>query len=184
MIIRGFVLIMPKVSDKQIQIDETKVIDQLRENSNKSINEIAEKLGFSRQKVWRIVKKLEKENTIWGYGAVIDEEKLGLEYYILLLKKNVTPVKSETIKNITDREIEGYIKKLGCDMISSLYTHGYYDWIIVFTAPNTIQAKKVSELFLNRYHEFLNEVKMLETIFPAKIKGKVNPNIKDLKELF
>lgn len=175
---------MPKVSEEQIQIDEKKVIAELRENSNKSINEIAEKLGFSRQKVWRIVRRLEKENIIWGYGAVIDEEKLGFEYYILLLKKNVQPVKAEAIKNITSREIEDYIRKMDCYMISSLYTNGFYDWIVIFTAPDTIQAKKVSELFINRYHEFLTEVKLLETIFPAKIKGKVNPDIKKLRDLF
>ena len=175
---------MPKVSEKQIQIDEQKVIDQLREDSNKSINEIAERLGFSRQKVWRIVKKLEKENIIWGYGAVIDEEKLGLNYYILLMKKNVEPVKSEAIENITSREIEDYIKKMGCEMISSLYTHGFYDWVILFTSPNKIQAKRVSELFIDRYHDFLTDIKFLEAIFPAKIKGKVNTNIEKLKDLF
>jgi DNA-binding Lrp family transcriptional regulator len=175
---------MPKISEKQIEIDETKVIEQLRENSNKSINEIAEKLGFSRQKVWRIVKRLEKENIIWGYGAVIDEGKLGLNYYILLLKKNVKPVESFAIKNITGREIEAHIRKMGCDMVTSLYTHGFYDWIILFTAPNTIVAKKVSELFLDRYHEFLSDIKLLETIFPVKVKGKVNPNVQKLKDLF
>jgi len=51
---------MSKSSEEQIQIDERKIIDELRANSNKSINEIAEKLGFSRQKAWRIVKNLEK----------------------------------------------------------------------------------------------------------------------------
>ncbi len=175
---------MPKSSEKQIKIDENKVIDQLRKNSNKSVNEIADKLGFSRQKVWRIIKKLEKNKVIWGYGAVIDEEKLGLGYYILLMKKNIEPVKTEAVENITSREIEDYVKKMGCNMISSFYTHGYYDWVILFTAPNTIQAKKVSELFISRYHDFLTEVKILETIFPAKIKGKVNPNIERLKDLF
>jgi len=175
---------MPKASEKQIEIDERKVIDQLRNNSNKSINEIAESLGFSRQKVWRIVKKLEKDNIIWGYGAVIDEEKLDLRYFILLLKKNAVPMKSGAIQNITSREIEKEIKEMGCDMVSSFYTHGFYDWVILFTAPNTIQAKKVSEIFLSRYYEFLTEIKILETIFPVKIKGKVNPNIKKLNDLF
>jgi len=175
---------MPKISKKDIKNDEKKVIDQLRENSNKSINEISENLGFSRQKVWRIIKNLEKDNIIWGYGAVIDEEKIGLKYYILLLKKNLKPISSEAIENITSREIEVQINKIDCKMISSLYTHGYYDWVIFFTAPNNIQAKKVSELFINRYHEFLDGVELLETIFPAKIKGKVNPNIKKLKEIF
>jgi len=175
---------MSKSSEEQIQIDEKKIIGELRANSNKSINEIAEKLGFSRQKVWRIVKKLEKNKIIWGYGAIIDEDKLGLSYYILLLKKNINPITKDVIKNITSREVEDQIKKMDCNMIASFYTHGEYDWVIIFTSPNTIQAKKVSELFIEKYHKFLAELKMLETIFPAEIHGKVNPNINDLKNLF
>ena len=145
-------MVMPKVSEEQIHVDEKKIIDQLRENSNRSINEIA--------------------------------DKLGLGYYVLLLKKNVKPMKMEALENITSREIEQYIKKMGCEMISSLYTNGFYDWVIVFTAPDTVQAKRVNELFINRYHEFLTDVKLLETIFPAKVKGKVNPNVKKLTDFF
>ncbi len=175
---------MPKRSKKQIEIDENKIIAELKKNANKSINEIAKKLGFSRQKVWRVIKRLEKNNTIWGYKPIIDEEKKGMKYYILLLKKTIEPVKPEIIENIVSREIENHIKKIDCEMVHSLYTHGYYDWVIIFTAPNTMQAKKVNELFRERYHKYLTEAQLLETIFPAQIQGLVNPQINKLKDLF
>ena len=41
---------MPKSSNKQIEEDEKKVIKLLLEDSRQSPNEIAKKLGFSRQK--------------------------------------------------------------------------------------------------------------------------------------
>ena len=68
---------MPKNSNEQIEKDEKKILKELRKNANKSINDIAKSLGFSRQKVWRIIKSLEKNNTIWGYSAILDEQKLG-----------------------------------------------------------------------------------------------------------
>lgn len=175
---------MPKNSKKQIDIDEKKVIEELKKNSNKSINEIAKKCGFSRQKVWRIIKRLEKNNTIWGYSAVIDEEKNDLNTYVLLLKRSPVPVKPSIIENITSREIDDHIKDIGCEMITSMFIHGPYDWLIIFTAPDINQAKKVSELFRERYKQVLTEVTLIEGIFPVKIQGIVNPEIDKLKDFF
>jgi DNA-binding Lrp family transcriptional regulator len=67
---------MAKSSVKQIELDEKRILDELAKNANKSINDIAEKCGFSRQKVWRVIHNLEKNHTIWGYVAVVDQEKL------------------------------------------------------------------------------------------------------------
>ena len=68
---------MAKVSAKQIDIDERKVIAALQSNAKESIDVIAKQCGFSRQKVWRIIKRLEKNRTIWGYHAVVDSERYG-----------------------------------------------------------------------------------------------------------
>ena len=56
---------MPKSSKKQIDADEKKVKRELKKNSKESIDKIAKKCEFSRQKVWRIIKRLEKNKTIW-----------------------------------------------------------------------------------------------------------------------
>lgn len=173
---------MPKNSKKQISMDEDRIINELKKNANKSINKIAEDCNFSRQKVWRIIKKLEKNKTIWSYGAIVDEEKQGLNYYILLLKRGSKPISKEAVDNITSREIDKKIKEINCEMLTSLYLHGCYDWLIIFTAPNTAQAKKVSELFRDRYQNLLDEVCLLESIFPVKIQGIVNPDVKKLEK--
>ena len=81
---------MPKSSKAKVEADEMKVLMELRKNSRQSLNELAEKCGFSRQKVWRIVNDLEKNQTIWGYSAVIDEEKLGQKQFFILIKKLAT----------------------------------------------------------------------------------------------
>jgi len=69
---------MPKSSKKQIDDDEKVVVQKLQKNSKESIDKIAKKCGFSRQKVWRIIKRLEKNKTIWGYHAIVDNKKITL----------------------------------------------------------------------------------------------------------
>ena len=104
---------MAKNSAKQIQQDEKRIIDELSKNANKSINDIAKTCGFSRQKVWRTVNNLEKNNTIWGYSTIVDEEKLDKKSYIMLVKRTNKPV-SEVIKNkIIKREFVNLVKKIG-----------------------------------------------------------------------
>lgn len=67
---------MPRKSRAQIRDDEKKVLKALQKNSKEGIDAIAKLCGFSRQKVWRIIKQLEKNEFIWGYTAITDDRKL------------------------------------------------------------------------------------------------------------
>ena len=80
---------MGKSSKEQQAKDERKVLAELQKNSNESIDTIAKHCGFSRQKVWRIIKHLEDNKIIWGYTAVVDEEGTGLKHFVLLVKRNI-----------------------------------------------------------------------------------------------
>ncbi|MGF3553771.1 MAG: Lrp/AsnC family transcriptional regulator, partial [Thermoplasmatota archaeon] len=122
-------------------LDETKIIDQLLTNANKSINEIAKSCGFSRQKVWRIIKKLEKNNTIWGYTAVIDEEKQNKKIYILLIKRSSKPLDKDLVEIIIRKDFSKKVAKLGIKIMNSMYTNGAYDWVIYFYANDIKNAK-------------------------------------------
>ena len=86
---------MAKSSVKQIEQDEKKILEELSKNANKSINDIAKSCGFSRQKVWRVINNLEKNHTIWGYVAVVDEEKLDKKSYIILMKRTNKPISQD-----------------------------------------------------------------------------------------
>ena len=92
---------MPKSSRKQINEDDKKFLKMLQKNSGDSLENIAKKCGFSRQKLWRIKKRLEKNNTIWGYPAVTDYNNLDLEHYTVLFKRNTIPLSKEVIEDVT-----------------------------------------------------------------------------------
>jgi DNA-binding Lrp family transcriptional regulator len=110
---------MAKNSVRQIEQDEKKILDELTKNANKSINDIAQSCGFSRQKVWRVIRNMEKNHTIWGYVAVLDEEKLDKKSYIMIMKRTNKPVSQELLDHIIKRERANEVRKMGVEMTSS-----------------------------------------------------------------
>ena len=173
---------MAKSSKEDIIKDEQKILEKLKTNANKSINEIAKECGFSRQKVWRIIKQLEKNRIIWGYTAIINEEKQGNDTYIILIKRTTQPLDEDLAEKIISRKIEDQMDKLQCKMVSSIYTHGLYDWVLIITAKEIKQAKQVCELLRMRYQKYLSEVILIKSLFPLKIQGITNPDGVKLKD--
>ena len=174
---------MPKSSKKQISEDEKKIIAELQNNSGDSIENIAKNCGFSRQKVWRIKKRLEKNKTIWGYSAIVDDEKLDVKRYMMLVKLKHLPIDNEVEKNM----IEGIIDKLGAEIgISvkdSFWINGNYDYMVCFSADNLKKAKKFQEIFIRTYNSNIAELQLIENIVTIKKDGFMNPKIIETKKL-
>jgi DNA-binding Lrp family transcriptional regulator len=175
---------MAKNSAKQIREDEKKIIDELQKNANNSINEIASKCKFSRQKVWRIIKNLEKNNTIWGYTAVIDEIKQEMKKYFVLIKRTNLPVTVEIIDKIISRELKKKSKDLDVKLITSSLTNGAYDYFICFNAPDIKNAKRFVENLNKLFEGMISEIHLIEELFCVQKCGIENPNVERIKEYF
>ena len=174
---------MPKSSKEQIDADEKKVVRELQKNSKESIGMIAKNCGFSRQKVWRVIKRLEKNKTIWGYPAVVDDEKFDVTRYIMLIKRSSQPL-GDAINKITNLIAEKRGREIGIDVLSVGYIHGRYDVAIVFTAKDIKHAKKFSEILVAEGANLISEVELMEYIFLLREGGITNPEIKKFKEFF
>lgn len=175
---------MAKNSAKQIVEDEKEILKELTRNANKSINEIANDCGFSRQKVWRVIKNLEKNKTIWGYTTVINEEKQGMKGYILLIKRSNKPIDKELINKIARRDVLKKTPKIGVELINSAYTNGAYDWIICFTARDIKSAKLFAEYIKQIIEGYVSEVQLLEEMFVLQRNGIQNPEGQKIKDFF
>jgi DNA-binding Lrp family transcriptional regulator len=175
---------MPKNSKKKITRDRNEFIKQLQKNSNLNINEIAYSCGFSRQKVWRIRNNLENDNTIWGYRAVINDEKLGKKNFVLLIKKTINPLNKKYDEKIQEGNLKTIANQLKITIDSSYYVNGIYDWIIVFSADNIVKAKLFCEYLLKDYQDYISEFQLLEGLFCLQKHGIYNPNKEILKELY
>ena len=173
---------MAKKSKESIEKDENKILHELLMDSSQNIDTIGKKLGFSRQKVWRDIKRLKADAVIWGYTAVVNEEKLGMKNYFALIKRSMHPLSEELTSKIIERNIEDTAKKIGVTIENSCYTHGNYDWIIGFTAENIKQAKKFCEIIKKTYLMYIADIQLLEGLFWIRKHGLLNPKKEKLKE--
>lgn len=176
---------MAKSSKEVVEKDMQNVIYELEKNSNRSVNEIANKLGFSRQKTWRIIKDLENDNTIWGYTAIVDDNKIGRKRFFILLKKANIPVKEKKLDIVINGEFRQIATKLGVQLESTYFLHGSYDGFLCVTAENITQVKifidKISQKLDGNY---ISDANVLEVLFPIERNGFGNPNVKAFKEFF
>jgi len=175
---------MPKNSKEQITDDEKKIIHELQKNPKENTDTIAKKCGFSRQKVWRAIKRLEKNKAIWGYHAVVDDNKIGLQQYFVLIKRTTKAFSKEHIDSIIKREVESEIAKMGIIIENVSYVHGAFDGIHIIRASNVIQVKKYCEILNELSKGYISDMIILEELFPIEKNGIVNPNIEELKDIF
>lgn len=173
---------MSKSSKDKIHEDTKMILEELQNNANKSINEIANQLGFSRQKVWRVIKNLEKNNTIWGYKAIVDEEKTGLQQYIILIKRTLKPLDKKLSDLIISKKLEKLVPKKNVRIKYSYYTHGSYDWIICIKTDNITNAKLFCEILIKTYHGYIKSFDLIQILFQLRENGILNPEAKKLHE--
>ena len=147
---------MPKSSRKQIAKDEQKVLDFLESNAKQSIDSIAKSCGFSRQKVWRIIKQLEEEKTIWGYSAIVDYNKRHVNHYMALIKRSTTPV----TKKLTDSTMYTFWKS----DLGHTYTQVYISTQIISRQAYLIEHH-FSQCLLSNYQTRLGDEEIMCTRF-------------------
>jgi len=127
---------------------------------------------------------MEKNHTIWGYVAVLDEEKLGKKTYMMLLKRTNKPISKEALNHIISREIGDRARKMGVEFIDSRLLNGRYDWVIYFNANDLRTAKAIVELYNELYDGFISEIHLNEVMFSVVSCGIKNPDIKKLEDFF
>ncbi|MBN1281177.1 MAG: Lrp/AsnC family transcriptional regulator [Candidatus Thermoplasmatota archaeon] len=173
---------MPKRSKTQIKEDEKKILAVLQKNANESIDTIARLCKFSRQKVWRSIKRLEADHLIWGYTAITDDAKLDRKHYVALIKKTTKPLDNAMITAASSPLLQDRAAPEGIIIESSMYLHGDYDWMILFTAPDIRYAKRFMELLKTTYEGFIDTITLQETLFWVRKHCILNPEAKSLKD--
>jgi DNA-binding Lrp family transcriptional regulator len=172
---------MAKISYNKIKNDEKKLIYEFQTNARDNLEALAKRCGFSRQKALRIIKKLEKEKKIWGYSAIIDNEKFNLKRYIILIRRSTEPI-DDAISKIIELTLQRKGKKIDVFIEYSSYIFGRYDWMLIITAKDIASVKKFSNILEKEYVNVISEVHILEELFPVTRNGISNPNMEKLKD--
>ena len=172
---------MAKISYNKIKNDEKKLIYEFQNNARDNLEALAKRCGFSRQKVIRIIKKLEKEKKIWGYSALIDNEKFNLKRYLILIRRSTEPI-DDAISKIIELTLQKKGKQIDVFIECSSYIFGRYDWMLIVTAKDITNVKKFSNILEKEYGHVISEVHILEELFSVTRNGISNPNIEKLRD--
>ncbi|MDD3494019.1 MAG: Lrp/AsnC family transcriptional regulator [Candidatus Thermoplasmatota archaeon] len=157
------------------------VLDQLLIDARQSMQKIARKCATYRQKIWREMTKMEQDHTIWGYTAVVDEEKLGWKLFMVLLKTR--PLSRELVEAQIKRVREDVPGQLAVRLLDIYYLNGSYDWVVIFAARKWNTAKKYYDNLRKVYEQHLTEKpEMADIMFSTLRWGKVNPEIERLHD--
>ena len=156
-----------------------KVLDVLEQHAKESISELGNRCGFSPQKVARIIKNLEKKKIIWGYSAIADGTLRNLKHFIVMVKRNTVPFDESIKKEIAIEKIDGILSS-EAKLESMFFTHGSYDLVMTFYAPNLMAAKEFSQKIYDRVGKYFGEHILLETLLPIRKNGLKNPQTEEI----
>ena len=166
---------MAKTSLEKQKKDEKRVISELIRNGNARIDEIAKKLGFSRQKVWRFKKRLEKTKAIWGYTAVVDPEKTETEKHFVFIKWNVQQMDKDTLNILSKGNIDS-----GFSIESSYFLHGMFDWLFIVSVKDIVELKKFCSGLHTTFPGHISEIQTIEVLVPVRVHNVDNPGSKKI----
>ena len=167
-------------SNKEISSNEEKIIDMMKGNARQTSIELSKKVGMSRQTLQKTIRRLEEDHIIWGYVPVVNLHKIGKKLFITLIK--TTPkIAKDKILEILPIERNGMLKQEGITLIYTGFTHGYFDWVVIFAANDIVQASKTMRDIEHKLSDFIEDLQILEELMPIRFCGVLNPDYeKDL----
>lgn len=139
---------------EQLNNQELELLRILQRDSRFDVNDLMKRLNMSRTSVYERIKKLENDAYIKGYVAIIDHEKIGLNFTVIV-----------TVSLISQRAdyVEAFSVQLAQldEVVEAYVTGGIFDYVL-----------KVMVKDLKGYNDFI-----------AK-KLSVIPNISNIKSSF
>lgn len=118
--------------------------------SRQSLGKIAEKLRISKSNVAYRIKRLEDNNIIIGYRAIINSRKLNKFFFRLFISFRYLPKKVE-------KEVEQYIQK--STHFGYVYkSQGHYDYSCAIWVNDLFEFQDVANSIRFKWGKYLNEV--------------------------
>lgn len=112
------------------------ILEILEKNNKLSEEEIAVMLGKTVEEVRETIKRLEEQNVILGYNAVVNWEKTNKEMVTALIEVKVTPQRGEGFDKVAER-IYRYPEVKSCYLMS-----GGFDLTVI------VEGKTMKEVAL------------------------------------
>jgi len=145
---------------------DTKILDLLQQNSNRTTKSIAKALGMTTTPIFERIKKMEKQGYIKKYVAVLNNKKIGLKQTVFI---------GITLQGHTRSYLEKFVKQINGfpEIIECHRVSGNFDYLLKLVVED-IEAYEtfiISKLTLLPY---LGNVQSLITLSTAKETNEVD----------
>lgn len=128
-----------KKKNRALDEIDTKILNQLQQNSRITIRELSEKLFLSSTPIHERIKKLEKDGIIKQYITLIDPKKINKDLIVYISVNLIKHTRQAVDKFMED------VNKLD-EVLESYYISGNYDFLL-----------KVYCTGMDEYQQFINE---------------------------
>ena len=139
----------------KLDLKDKKILALLDENAMYSNSQIARKVKLSKPAVEYRIKRLEKQDAIFEYYAVIDFTKLGYSQYKIYFKFEDTTLEEE--KKIVDYWDDDK------NSVWIAQIRGRWDLAVSIIAKSNFEFGKILSRFMNKFSKFILEKDVLLT---------------------
>lgn len=169
----------------QIRIDEDRLATELLKDPSQNVPTLAKKCGLSKQKAWRIVRKLEESGAILSYPSNLNMKNIGKRSFLILFERSSKMVDDNLIEQLTMPDITVELEREGIQAVveDSYILNGVYDWAIVITVSEHKDLIKFLEYWRKYYGEYYARVTQSEIMWVAKRNGAINTNFSEITSL-
>ena len=151
---------MPKKTIMKLDTIDYKILKLLQEDSNRTVKSISESLGLSTTPIFERIKKLENENFIDNYVAVLNQNKIGLKQIVFI---------GITLQGHTRSYLEKFVKEINDfpEVVECHRVSGNFDYLLKLVVKDIEAYEKfiITKLTLIPY---LGSVQSLITLSTNK----------------
>lgn len=151
---------MPKKTIMKLDAIDYKILKLLQEDSNRTVKSISESLGLSTTPIFERIKKLENENFINNYVAVLNQNKIGLKQIVFI---------GITLQGHTRSYLEKFVKEINDfpEVVECHRVSGNFDYLLKLVVKDIEAYEKfiITKLTLIPY---LGSVQSLITLSTNK----------------
>lgn len=141
---------------EKLDLMDRKILYELDKNSRQSYKQIAKKIRSSAEVVRYRIRRLEKNNIIDYYMAIIDPEKLGYYHYESYFR-------FQNMDDEKEKEFIAFLKKQN-NILWLSSCSGHYDLVFSIIAKDNLEFNEIIEKVTEKYGKYIFKKNIQATI--------------------
>ena len=140
----------------KLDLKDKKICYQLDINARQSLQQLAKKIGLSKQVISYRIKNLIEKGVIKGFYTILDANKLGfITFKVYVKMKDFTLEKEkEFIDYLTKHKAVAWV----------VMSNGYWDYNMVYFGRNLVEFNNYFQEFLQKFRDYVDDKEVSQVV--------------------